>query len=310
MFTAANKEELCQISLTGIRSLAILGLLIEKPHSLEELRTGLIKYNLMEESHSTDILRIDLNTLRAMGCEISRAGQKTNFKYELSKHPFMLNIDAEEINLIKRAYNKIKDSLDIKTLISFDFLFKKIAEHVSDENQKEELYGLSALKRYNIDEIKQLQEDCKWHRVLKLMYKTPLAQEAGEKEIIAQQVIFKNDKIYIYGFDLNLKEAISLHFKRIQNILSRRENDGTTIKSSVCVKFKLKDFGTEGLSDNETIIRGSLSEGFIIEGKYHNEFLAIQRILSFGANCTVIEPNDFKDKIIESLKNMREIYND
>ena len=310
MFTAANKEELCQISLTGIRSLAILGLLIERPHSLEELREKLINYNLMEDTHSTDIIRIDLNTLRAMGCEISRAGQKTNFKYELFKHPFMLNIEKEEVNLIKRAYNKIKDTLEIKTLIQFDTLFKKIAEHVADEERKEELYGLSAFKRYNIEEIKQLQEDCKWQRILKLIYKTPLAQKESEKEIVASELVFKNDKIYIYGFDLNLKEAVSLHFRRILKILSRRENDGTTVNECVCVKFKLQDFGPAGLNDNETIISGSLNDGFIIEGKYHNEFLAIQRILSFGNLCTVLEPNDFKEKIIESLKKMREIYND
>ena len=72
----------------------------------------------------------------------------------------------------------------------------------------------------------------------------------------------------------------------------------------------MTNFGSEGLDENEKIIEGNISEGFIIKGQYHNEFLAIQRILSFGSACTVIKPNDFKEKIIESLKKMKEIYNE
>ena len=50
--------------------------------------------------------------------------------------------------------------------------------------------------------------------------------------------------------------------------------------------------------------------GYIIEGEYHNDFIAIQRILSFGADCTVLEPENFKKKIIEKLKSIRREYND
>ena len=99
------------------------------------------------------------------------------------------------------------------------------------------------------------------------------------------------------------------HINRITKILSKNSNDGNFSNNSTVVKFKLKNFGTSGLNDNETIIGGDIANGVIIEGKYHNEFLAIQRILSFGMNCTVIEPNDFKEKIIDSLKKMKEIYN-
>ena len=47
----------------------------------------------------------------------------------------------------------------------------------------------------------------------------------------------------------------------------------------------------------------------IVEGEYHNEFVAVQRMLSFGANCTVLEPQAIREKIIEKLKNMRKNYN-
>ena len=72
MLSNVTKEDLCQVSLTGVRSLILLGFLINKPHSLSEIREKFIDYNIMEESHSDDIIRIDLNTLRAMGCDITR----------------------------------------------------------------------------------------------------------------------------------------------------------------------------------------------------------------------------------------------
>ena len=102
MLKTAEKTDLNQISLTGIRSLVLLGLLIEEPRSLEEIRESFINYKIMEEEHSNDILRIDLNTIKSMGCEISRPSPKTDFKYVLTKHPFSLKISKDEIFVLKK----------------------------------------------------------------------------------------------------------------------------------------------------------------------------------------------------------------
>ena len=77
---------------------------------------------------------------------------------------------------------------------------------------------------------------------------------------------------------------------------------------SIKVKFHLKEFGVNGLEECEHIMSYD-DNGYIIQGEYHNDFVAIQRILSFGANCTVIAPKDIKNKIIEKLKSMKEVYN-
>ena len=123
MFKPAVKSELCQISLTGMRSLVLMGLLLQRPRSLEEIRDEFLKMNLIEENTSTDILRIDLNTLRAMGCEISRAGKSTNRKYVIEKTPFSLDISSEEVSILKKVYKKIRDNLDVKTLYEYDCLY-------------------------------------------------------------------------------------------------------------------------------------------------------------------------------------------
>ena len=70
----------------------------------------------------------------------------------------------------------------------------------------------------------------------------------------------------------------------------------------------LKNSGKEVLEENEQIIE-TTDDGIIVEGKYYNDFIAAQRILSFGANCIVYEPEDFKQDIIQKLKSMRRVYN-
>lgn len=309
MLKKAVKEELCQISLTGIRSLTLLGLLIEEPRSLEDIRNAFMDFNIMEGSNSDDILRIDINTLKSIGCEISRADHRTNNKYVLSNHPFKININEEELKVLKSAFNKIKENADINLLLQYDRLFKKVAAFAADDSIKEYLLGLSPLKSYKSNIINDLKSACDAKNVITILYRNSETKVVSEKEIIADSVILQNNKLYLYGIDKNIKKSVYLNIKRIQKIISQTINEDDITGTPVMVKFWLRDFGVAGLDENENILSGDISNGFIIEGKYFNEFLAVQRILSFGSNCKVLEPTEFKNKIIEILKRMKEIYN-
>ena len=310
MFKEANKNDLCQVSLTGIRSLVLLGLLIDRPLSLEEIRQEFLKYNIFEDSNSDDILRIDLNTLRSMGCEITRAKKATQHKFILTVHPFMLDITDDEMNILKWSFSRLKSDLNLESAINFHLLFSKIAQNVSNPELAEELRGLSVIKHYDMELINEIQDYCKNKKILEFIYKSPASNNEIQKIVICKELILKNNKVYLYCSDSNSKEALTLNINRIKKILSSQDNDGNdNTVEKIKVKFKLKEFGIQGLSEDETILEGDLEKGFLIEGNYYNEFLAYQRILSFGSDCTVIEPNDFKENIILKLKRMKEIYN-
>ena len=49
-------------------------------------------------------------------------------------------------------------------------------------------------------------------------------------------------------------------------------------------------------------------KGYLIEGVYLTEFSMAQRILSFGANCILLEPQELKAKIVDKIKEMRKNY--
>ena len=308
MIEKAEKEDLNQISLTGIRSLLLLRLLIEAPRSLDDIRKAFIEYNIMDNKNSDDILRIDINTLRTIGCDISRADHRTNNKYVLKNHPFKLDINKEEVNVIKRAFNKIKENADISTLTLYDNLFKKIAPHIADSEVRENLLGISPLKKYSSQILDELKTVCDKKTLIKLIYKAPAVNKESEKEIIADSIKLQNDKLYLFGIDKQSNQPIYLNIKRILKILSKSScKEGYTVEP-VVVKFKLTEFGVLGLTDDEKIESGDKSSGFVICGQYHNKFYAVQRILSFGSKCTVIEPEDMKEQIVQVLKKMREVY--
>ena len=309
MLKEAEKNDLCQISLTGLRALVLLSMLVSKPCSLEEMHQRFVELNVMENENSTDIIRIDMNTLRNMGCEISRADKNTDNKYVLGKNPFSLNITPDEINVIRRAYKKATKNSDIVTLLKYDTLFRKLAENVSDVDMKEALYGLSTLKSYNIEILKEYLNCCENNQILKLLYQSPASKSYREMEIFAQNLINKNDKIYLYGIDTKESRAVTLNVKRIKCVLSAQKASKNPKLQPFSVKYKLVGHLEDELDSSEKILSGHDDE-FIVSGEYHNSFTALQRVLSFGASCTVIEPKEFRGNIIEILKRMKEVYND
>ena len=242
MFKIAGKTDLNQISLTGIRALVLMGLLMKKPCSLEEIREEFINMQIMEQTHSDDILRIDLNTIKSMGCKISRSSPKTGYKYVLSKHPFEFKISNEELSSLKKVYNYAKSKIDLDTLIEYDDLFNKIALHICDEQTKEAILGVSVLKYYNISMIKDLICDCKYKNVLGLMYQTSGNSKEHKKQIVAQEIVYKNDKIYLYGYDLDKESPIVLNLRRIKSIISRKIQKGKIEPKLVKVKFLTANF--------------------------------------------------------------------
>ncbi len=309
MLKPAEKEDLNQISLTGMRALVIVCLLVEAPRSLQEIRDEFLRLNILDEDSSNDILRIDLNTLRYMGWKISRATAKTNYKYVLLKQPFCLNLADDEIALLRKIYKRLRESNDINLLIKYDKLFQKIANKVCDDDSKERLLGLSIFKHFNTEMVKDLMIDAEYKNIVELEYSNPAKKSKSKKQVSVQRIVFKNDKLYLYGYDYSRRDSIVLNIQRILKILGRKPSEGGVDTPAFTIKYHLHSFGLDSLEPEEKIIESD-ENGYLIEGNYFNEFFAMQRVLSFGPRCTVIEPKEFKNKIIMKLQEMREVYED
>ncbi len=307
MFLTAEKEDLNQISLTGLRAILLLGLLMTGPKSLEEIKKTFVSYKVMENRGSDDILRIDMNSLKHVGCVISRSTQKTGHKYVLKDHPFALKLEDEDLKVLKRVYNSVKENADVELLIKYHLLFEKISKHIYQEDSKEKFLGISALKHYDIDMLKSLSAYCKNNLTLDLLYVNPVSEKERRLCVITDKLVFKNDKVYLYGNNADNDKTIVLNFRFIKKILSIRLTKDKLETQAVTVKFRLENSDSVVLAEEESILEAG--DGyFIVEGRYYNEFFAIQRMLSFGSKCTVLEPETLKNAVVEKLKEMRNLY--
>ena len=296
-----------QISLTGSRAMVILIALMEGPKDFDEIKQFMFDCGVISKSYSIDTIRIDLNTLKAIGCEISKATKTNKHKYKLLNHPFYLTLSEQEVDLLKSAYKVAVACASPETLLQYHKLFNKIAEQEKDEQIKEELYGISILKGENIDLIEQLVSDETKHNKVKISYNPGSSKETVEYDVTVEKLGIRSGKLYLYCYNHTLGSRSFLNVSRINGVLKKMFDRTSNIGFDSIVHFKLCNYKKYKLEDNEFIIEED-GEDALIEGRYYNDFIAIQRMLYLASDCTVITPDFIRTTVINKLKGMRALY--
>ena len=295
-----------QVVLTGVRAIVILALLDIEPRTFKEIKDFLINTGIVDREYSIDTIRSDINSLKYVGCDISRATKRTNHKFTLHSHPFQFHLSVEEVDAIQKTYNHIYKKISIEKLIKFDDFFKKLARSVKDNEVKELLLGISELKNINKELLKEFIIALKKNSTINIEYLANNSYETQYK-ITVEDIKIRNEKLYIYCFNHSIKKRSFLKFSRIKRILATFiSSENVEIKDTI-IEFKLNNHSNYVLEKTEQIIECT-QDYAIIRGEYYTEFIAMQRILSFGADAFVISPSEFKESIIQKLKNMRNNY--
>lgn len=295
-----------QISLTGVRAIVILALLNIKPCSFEEIKDFLVSSNIVNREYSVDTIRIDLNTLKYIGCNISKATKSTNNMYILRSHPFQLDFSEEEIDTLKKIYKTIYKNLSIERLLEYDNLFNKLADSVKDEKISEHLRGISLLKSYDKKLIRDILIDAQKQTQLIIDYSIPNSKDS-EYKITVEKLGFRSDKLYVYCYNHSLKKRTFLNFSRIKKILARKIRNEDFKTSDTLIEFELANYENYELEEFEKIIEIKDNKA-LISGSYYTEFIAMQRILYFASDCKLIKPTELKEQLISKLNKMRSQY--
>lgn len=294
------------MSLTGYRTLVLLTLLMSAPRSNEEINDCFLNNQYINEKFSNDTLRIYINSLRAIGCEITRADKSNNKKYELKSHPFDYDISKGQLNAFSKLYKSVYDKIDLKEVIDLEFFFKKLSSLVKNEKTREYLKNLSMLK--NIDEmiLKDLILHCKNKNHIIFLYDSP---KSGEKEIeiVADKLSFKSEKLYLWGNNLTHGEYSYFRverIKKISNIKIKKSEDKFPLTKII---YELSNHNNYVPQTDEKIL--DVSDDIItIELTAKNYFSIMQRILYMAEDCKVISPESFKTELLNKLKSMKESY--
>ena len=307
-------KNLDNISITAFRILSILNALLEEPLSDDAINKKIQENIEGSRDLSKDTICIYINTLRSIGCEISRPSKNNEYKYVLKSHPFKLNLSPDETNNIIEIRKYISTLGNWKLAVEIDDLFNQIFNFISPESKNNFLSvkKTTLCREVSIEnilhELNLIEKYCDKNKDIILIYNSP---NSGEKEICikAEKLSLENGSFYLWGYNYELNETLYLRLDRIKSI--KVINIKGTNKNNKGFEAKYKIIGNSVFSfvpsESEKILKKSDTE-LIIKAKVNNKFKFIQNTLSYGADCVILSPENIRKEIILKLKTMTETH--
>lgn len=301
------------ISVTAYRIISILNMLLESQCNDKDINEKLQEDIIGARPLSRDTIYIYINTLRALDCIISKPTKNNNYMYELKSHPFKLKLNSSEISSLFEIRKCVSFLDEWKQLINIDNLLDLIIENHSPEDKKTFIQLRKSCIRdietqCQANLINLLDKYCNKKRTLKILYSSP---ESGEKiiEILVEKLTYENGAIYLWGYNTELDESQYLRVDRITKILAVNIKNTEKKPKLISVKYKLTGISAQLFAPSKDEKMSKINDDeILVETVIKNKFRFIQRILSYGNECTVLSPISIRKEIINKLENMCNLY--
>ncbi|MBP3848085.1 WYL domain-containing protein [bacterium] len=297
------------MSFSGFKSLLIFSMLVEGPKTYEEIKERIENNEYMKETISIDSIRIYMNSLKKIGCEIQKTHQGRTVKYYISSHPYELKITDKQAKSIIKVFKAISKSIELSDFMALHDFFCNISKYIQNEDLKAEIIKLSPVSNINMEMIKELMQYARNKTEITVLYNAKNSGKKKEITINADKMNIRNGKLYLCGFNSEHNNYGEFLVKYIIKIIRININtpELKIPEFKVIYKYYRTDNTPFELLSSEKILEQNDSF-LIVEIKSYDKFAVTQRILSLSNKCKVISPNDFKDEIIACLKRMKEGY--
>lgn len=307
-FLKTKKVTYNLMSFTAFKALVMFTELTKSPKSYKEICDIFYNHPYLREQISIDTFRVYMNSLKRFGCEVKRIkGADKESRYYITSHPFELKYTQDQLQSALKVFKSLVKNMDIDELLMMEEFFEKIGCYIKNEDFINEVKKVSLLKDINKDILKTLIECCKNKNQIIITYASP---NSGNKnmELVADKIEVSNGKIYLYGTGFEYKQYGSFLVNRIKKIdeikTEKTMPDGLVEVEVVYEIYHTGDFQPETY---EKVIKKD-NDKLTIEAKTSNTFLLTQRLLSFGNNCKIVSPEDFKNEFVTLLKDMKAGY--
>jgi len=296
-------------SSTGFRVLFVLELLLEAPLSKDEIVNELLK-NPYIQNVSYETLRLDLNTLKKAGFEIQNTGRKNNYRYEIKRDPIKFKLTKKELKVLTQTKDAIIKLSRWEYILKLYKVFEKISALTDDENAVCELMNFRYFSNIDFEILKDLNALVKRNKTVLLLYNSP---NSGIKEIQIKlkEIKYQGSKLHLIGISDNYPDNTVLrvdNILKIIKILGKKEENLKKCKTKKII-YRIKKEALEymNLLKGEKILKEN--DVFIeTELKSDNDFMIVQRLLSFGDDLILIKDKKIKEKYINTLKNVLKNY--
>lgn len=306
----AETIKINSISLTAYRAIKILKLLLEKPCSANEILDCLKNDIITCRSVSDDTIRASLNSLKAIGCKISRPKPANDYKYSLDDHPFKLKLTRSQIRILKNVRKFLLNQNDWRKVLELNKLYDRIATILSDEESADLLNQGRPFVKIRPKILKYLENDALIKKEVVLLYATSVKNQKYI-DIFVDSVFCENGKIYLWAYYPERQSFSYFNAEKICSIESVKTSKTVTDNSLYTAQYRLvgDDCYSFKPTEEERIVLKNNSS-LIIEYKVKNEFKFFQRLLSFGADFELLSPDFAKKSLSEKIDKMFARYRD
>lgn len=294
---------------TGYKIIKVLKLLFEKPQSFNDINEEFLKDQIVTKPVSDDMICIYINTLRSIGCEITRPSKSNNFCYTLSNHPFKIEINKKDSFVLSQIIKTVLAEDNWEIAWDTIELFREFKDFCTKNSDFGFLDALNYHFKINPEIIKDLEHYCKKTKLLSIKYHSPNS-DIKEIEIVAEKIKLENNHFYIWGYNKKLDKIIYL---RIDRIISVTPINVQSLFLSTKILFKaryklFKDAKENFTEDSSTKIIKRTKQYIEIEENVRNKFHFIQKILQYADECILTEPLNIKKEIISIIKEVLAFY--
>lgn len=304
--TGKNKK----VADAGLRVLEVLKRLAKEPLTPEEIIEGLEEHADTRSVYAKETISKYFNTLRLNGFEVEKVNNRFYLKNNIEKINLDLN-DVRTFNFLKSFTDNFHKSELNKNL---EDVFR-IVENCMDKPTRalmEENVGKGIrLRNFAFDKsdkvLKKYESYCIEKRKLKIRYNEK--NEIVTYNVEPTDVTFRKNKVFLLAYnrkDMEYKEFLINDIVQVTQSPSKFRGNGNA--GTVTYKVKnhlakvyvmrkeyeyLNDFG----DDYKTIVNSGEDKDRLL-----------RRLLRYGENCEVCRPKDFKDKFIEFLDEIINVY--
>lgn len=296
------------ISKTAYRAWVLLIELMKGPLSKEQIYELFSKDVILRKGSSHDTIRVTVNTLRATGCEIQRPSSSVDFKYVLKNSPFGINLTPAQFDVLNSIRGNLTQFGDWRFILELNDFYEKIANYSTLKDAQQMLSEKNPFRNIDLKILKLLDKASQKKYSLKIEYNSP---KNGPEfiDIVADNIVFDAGRLYLWGNNLKNNDYICLNIERVKSIVSTNLIKTEASKKTFKVRYKLtgEEISLFKKTGNLEIIETSHNH-LVIEEEFKNEFNFLQKVLSYGKNCTVISPEKYRKKVIDKLLQIKEVY--
>ncbi len=295
--------------------------LAKEPLTFEEINARFKAHPGVKRTISQDSFWLYLNTLKSLGCDITRPTRRNGFHYTLQFHPFTYFLSLQDISILKEVTQYLDDRIHYRDVVYFQRWLHRVFQHAANKNREEleqQFFNDSRIQDFNAYErlLGEIEQYCQLNQLLQILYQSPVS---GRREIdfLPQKIFHHQGILYLFGQGADWDKSSMLRLDRII-MVSPAENPELhrlllekQLQKQVFIIRVLNcpRAHYEPLSDDEEVIPDPAAPGhLLVKLRTDNDFLLKQKLLAMGYQFQVLYPEAFNEEVCTTLREMKELY--